>query len=1551
MPSQLPYRLVSALVLGLIAGGAPLAHAADSADPVRSVLQKYGASLPMVRPLRPTPQRNENDRPHPLDQDIRGPLSAVHQAEAFVAAGHMVKASGKFQEILDSPDISLLLPAGGGVHLPVWQYCMTRILTGPSGLLRSYRSSYEAPARRMLAAAQAARETAALWNVVHRYGATKAAAGALDAIAAVQLERGHALTAAHALEIRLAMERPSDRAAPRLLAKLAVALARAGRRGRLAELAAAVRAHAPNMSIETEDKAARLPEFVTGLLASLPQDTGPREAGPAPRPATLLWQIRLGPAPTRPSRPRGRAQQASVRLASLGPLVQDGIVYCQTPSTMMAAVLATGRALNAFSLGGSQPPPPSSRVRRGLPTRATGIITPAISTAPALVVASPTAYRSKPTRFGTTIIHASRLAALTLATARRKDTMLWSLSTRSKTDPENTFRFVSSPAVAHGIVAIGARQSQNETRAFLLGYDAATGRALWRTHVATGNWVNPVMAPGRGPDGAPPALSNGLAYYCSDQGTVAAVDLADGSLRWLTQYDQQSPMECQLRTIGGERTAITAPPNRPILAGRTLFALPADSKHLLALDAATGAVKWQRERSLDDAVALFLLAADSERVYVSGSAVMCFDARTGALLWRSVLLDSFPAGRGVVASDYVMVPVEGSIAMIDVRAAGRLAEPVSWKMWRRDRVGSGNLTLLDGRLLVARDDSISLFAGENWGDIIRARIRRAPRQPKHYADLGVMHAGARDWTSAAAAFEKARALRLALGKPTAPIDTLLADAYRHVAAAFEAASRWAEATDVLTKAIALEGEKTARTALLLLRKARGLAKSNDPKAALRTLHVVIERFAGVRVRMPDGLFPRMNGVTIGAGVPAALQIARLVEKHGAAIYAEYERAAKAAAADPDRPPSHVIQRWPNSSSAADFHLAQAAKAIQEQRFAAASGELLAVRRLCHAHDAGRVADLLSELTAARALQRRQPPPVKPGGRPKVLWHAPIKSPAAFRESVADLAARAAGQYTGERLLLADGKALRAHNLADGKVVWETGTGWLGVRYQTPTSAQAGAQRAALEFLEILPNQPAEKAGAKAGDLLLSFDGHPIRQRNELVQLCSTTQPGKKVKLEILRGNRALTLDVVIGRRTTASGGAYAGSSRSSPQEFIRVVGVEGEHIIADVDLALIWIDRKTGRIERRSIIAPYTDEMALFRQQKYYSAERNYQQLRRRGGTPIIGDGVIVAPTPGGTLECFDLSGRRRWSANMAALDRKDGAESTRVLTIFQVMALPGRIAVITSTLRQTAAEPQFKLTLFDAFSGITLPHKNLPFAPHLDRYRLMTAGEKLMVFVPPSPGRHRGILVAYDLQADKPAWTTPVPDVHNAPGLGLARPAAYEPTLAGGKFLMTPSQSKLLAVDAASGKIAWEKQLPGAIRHLIPAKDRVFVVYARLERGRRPACAVACIRLTDGSFLWNKVIFNQMYPRAADAVAFARVSAGRLVLALHLNDQRRRYLGFPIIAVVETKDGSLVGTIGMAGLRGYNVRGGRWGFVGRLKDGVVGLITDIGLIGISFDK
>src|SRR5438876_705670 len=55
------------------------------------------------------------------------------------------------------------------------------------------------------------------------------------------------------------------------------------------------------------------------------------------------------------------------------------------------------------------------------------------------------------------------------------------------------------------------------------------------------------------------------------------------------------------------------------------------------------------------------------------------------------------------------------------------------------------------------------------------------------------------------------------------------------------------------------------------------------------------------------------------------------------------------------------------------------------------------------------------------------------------------------------------------------------------------------------------------------NGPAEKAGVKPGDVILSFNGKPIEQASDLPPLVAQTKPGTKAEVEVWRGGKKQTL--------------------------------------------------------------------------------------------------------------------------------------------------------------------------------------------------------------------------------------------------------------------------------------------------------------------------------------------------------------------------------------------------------------------------------------------
>jgi len=98
---------------------------------------------------------------------------------------------------------------------------------------------------------------------------------------------------------------------------------------------------------------------------------------------------------------------------------------------------------------------------------------------------------------------------------------------------------------------------------------------------------------------------------------------------------------------------------------------------------------------------------------------------------------------------------------------------------------------------------------------------------------------------------------------------------------------------------------------------------------------------------------------------------------------------------------------------------------------------------------------------------------------------------------------------------------------------ETKRGWLGVRIQQVTQEIADVEK--LENAEgalvasVSEKSPADKAGIKAGDIILEFDGKKINAMRDLPKLVAQTEVGKKVILKIWRNQKLISKKVLLGR--------------------------------------------------------------------------------------------------------------------------------------------------------------------------------------------------------------------------------------------------------------------------------------------------------------------------------------------------------------------------------------------------------------------------------------
>jgi serine protease Do len=94
-------------------------------------------------------------------------------------------------------------------------------------------------------------------------------------------------------------------------------------------------------------------------------------------------------------------------------------------------------------------------------------------------------------------------------------------------------------------------------------------------------------------------------------------------------------------------------------------------------------------------------------------------------------------------------------------------------------------------------------------------------------------------------------------------------------------------------------------------------------------------------------------------------------------------------------------------------------------------------------------------------------------------------------------------------------------------------GWLGVSVQpvTPDLARSfglDKEHGALVG-DVMAQGPAEKAGIKRGDVIVSYDGKKIDESATLPALVASTPVGKTVPVEVMRDSKLMTIKVAVGK--------------------------------------------------------------------------------------------------------------------------------------------------------------------------------------------------------------------------------------------------------------------------------------------------------------------------------------------------------------------------------------------------------------------------------------
>ena len=95
-------------------------------------------------------------------------------------------------------------------------------------------------------------------------------------------------------------------------------------------------------------------------------------------------------------------------------------------------------------------------------------------------------------------------------------------------------------------------------------------------------------------------------------------------------------------------------------------------------------------------------------------------------------------------------------------------------------------------------------------------------------------------------------------------------------------------------------------------------------------------------------------------------------------------------------------------------------------------------------------------------------------------------------------------------------------------------GWIGVAVQDLTpelleSFKLGETQGVL-IAEVVRGSPADKAGVKAGDILLSIADKPLTDSNIMLETISAMPPNQLTQLKLLRNQSEITVQVKVGKR-------------------------------------------------------------------------------------------------------------------------------------------------------------------------------------------------------------------------------------------------------------------------------------------------------------------------------------------------------------------------------------------------------------------------------------
>jgi serine protease Do len=132
---------------------------------------------------------------------------------------------------------------------------------------------------------------------------------------------------------------------------------------------------------------------------------------------------------------------------------------------------------------------------------------------------------------------------------------------------------------------------------------------------------------------------------------------------------------------------------------------------------------------------------------------------------------------------------------------------------------------------------------------------------------------------------------------------------------------------------------------------------------------------------------------------------------------------------------------------------------------------------------------------------------------------------------------------------------------------EVSRGWLGVAIQDLDNELKSYYKvdAGVLITEVFADDPADKAGIKANDIIVSVNGTPVNSSRELSRLIASVPVGEKAELKINRNGDMITKRIAVAKRDESKLATLGqGLEGQEPEQSSGPLGLQVSNITPDI---------------------------------------------------------------------------------------------------------------------------------------------------------------------------------------------------------------------------------------------------------------------------------------------------------------------------------------------------------------------------------------------------